>query len=71
MEIKLQTLPFSNNPETPNNTGDRHLLLEIRGLELEPGEKAHFTVDAQTTRILGPIGLHYQTQVLKTSLTSD
>jgi hypothetical protein len=35
---------FSNNPESPTGNGDRHLLLEIENLSLDPGEKAHFVV---------------------------
>ncbi len=40
---------FSNNPESPTGNGDRHLLLEINGLSLDPGEKAHFTVKSRTS----------------------
>ena len=36
----------SRNPEFQGVNGDRHLLLRIENIELEPGEKAHFTVSA-------------------------
>ena len=49
---------FSNNTETPKNKRlyvDRHLLLSISNLRLQPGEKAHFVVKKENISNYNPI----------------
>ena len=50
------------------SSGDRHLLLRISELELEPGEKAHFTVNSTTTITPGQLPAVGQTDYIKVDL---
>lgn len=59
----------SSHSDTPSTYGNRHLLLRIPGLQLDPGEKAHFTVGVKQTIQHTPLPAAGETEFHEVVLT--
>ena len=63
------TFLHSSNSDNSSSFGNRHLLLRIPNLQLEAGEKAHFTVGSKQTIQHSPLPVSGETKFLEVELT--